>query len=459
MPVACSSILTTPVKELSIFNPLSIFSIVLMHRIVCLFTAFIIMANALAQGRTDGLLSEILQANNHPHLQKVLQKPSKHRLQIIYTQINRNAKNKPSFKNYYFNYDPELYFNPASMVKMPLAFLALEKLNELKRGDLTKYTTIQFDSSQAWQHPLHVDTTKIDGKPTIAHLIKRAFLISENDPYNRLYQFVGQGETNRRLHQKGYKDVRITRQFLGLTPEQNRHTNAVRFVNNEGTTIYQQAPSYNTDSFDFSRIIRLGKAYQNREGKIVNEPFDFTVHNNLSLESMQQMLQSVLFPESVKKKQRFNLTADDYEFLKRYLSQYPSETPDPKYDEKTFYDSYVKFFFRDSTRKMPPHVRVFNKVGWSYGFLTDVSYVVDFTNNTEFMLAATLYVNEDEILNDGKYEYNTVGHPFLYQLGQTIYQYELSRKRKFSPDLSAFKVSYEKRDPNDQRAALKEVDN
>lgn len=421
------------------------------------FFVFIIMGNAVAQGKTDQLLAEILRANNHPHLQKVLQDPGKHRLQIIYTQINRNKANKPSFKNFYFNYDPALYFNPASMVKMPLAFLALEKLNSLK--GVGKYTTVQFDSSQSWQHPLTVDTTKRDGKPTVAHLIKRAFLISENDPYNRLYQFVGQGEANRKLHKKGYPDVRITRQFLGLTPEQNRHTNAVRFVDASGNLLYHQPPAYNRDSFDFSRTIKLGKAHMNREGKIVDQPFDFTAHNNLSLESMQQMLQSVLFPESVRKKQRFNLTEDDYRFLYQYLSQYPSETPDPKYDEKTFYDSYVKFFFRDSTRQIPPGVRVFNKVGWSYGFLTDVSYIVDFQNGVEFMLAATLYVNEDDILNDGKYEYEKAGHPFLYQLGQSIYQYELQRVRKNKPDLSAFQMTYERRDPADSRPALKDVDN
>jgi hypothetical protein len=75
------------------------------------------------------------------------------------------------------------------------------------------------------------------------------------------------------------------------------------------------------------------------------------------------------------------------------------------------------------------------------------------------MLSATLYVNEDEILNDGKYEYNSTGHPFLYQLGQTIYNYELQRKRKYKPDLTGFKIKYESRDVNDKRPSLKDVDN
>ncbi|MEP7317420.1 MAG: hypothetical protein ABI921_01725, partial [Panacibacter sp.] len=158
-------------------------------------------------------------------------------------------------------------------------------------------------------------------------------------------------------------------------------------------------------------------------------------------------------------KQRFNLTQDDYNFLYQYLSQYPSETNYPKYDSASYYDSYVKFYFRDSTHQMPPYVRVFNKVGWAYGFLIDVSYVADFKNNVEFMLTSTLYVNSDGILNDDRYDYETIGWPFLYQLGQTVYRYELKRSRNYKPDLSKFKMHYEQRNPQDRRPAITNVDN
>ena len=55
------------------------------------------------------------------------------------------------------------------------------------------------------------------GLPSIAHYIKKAFLVSDNDAYNRMYQFVGQQAINDSLHSKGYSSARITRQFLGLT--------------------------------------------------------------------------------------------------------------------------------------------------------------------------------------------------------------------------------------------------
>jgi ATP-dependent exoDNAse (exonuclease V) beta subunit len=245
---------------------------------------------------------------------------------------------------------------------------------------------------------------------------------------------------------------------MGFTSEQNRHTNQVRFIRNDGSILYTQPAAYNTDSISFPKQIKVGKAHYSR-GKLINEPIDFTEANNIPLEDLQQMLQSVMFPASVPERQRFNLTEDDYKFLYQYLSQYSSETNYPKYDENKFYDSYVKFFFRDSTQPMPNYLRVFNKVGWAYGFLSDVSYVADFKNKIEFMLTATVYVNSDEILNDNKYDYDAIGYPFLYELGQTIYKYELKRNRRYKPDLSRFVMKYEKRDPNDRRPYIVEVDN
>ena len=56
------------------------------------------------------------------------------------------------------------------------------------------------------------------------------------------------------------------------------------------------------------------------------------------------------------------------------------------------------------------------------------------------MLTATVYTNEDGILNDDKYEFETVGLPFLYQLGQDIYQYDLHRKRKYQTGFKRFQV-------------------
>ncbi len=431
-----------------------------MNKLILLILVFLMNYHQTsAQSRTDQLLKEILESSKDALFNQVVKDAKTYRLQIIYTRIDRNKKNEPAFTNYYFNYDPQLYFNPASTVKLPLAALALEKLNAPDKDGVNKFTTIQYDSGYEKQTTLFKDETAPKAIPTIAHLIKRAFLISENDPYNRLYQFVGQQEIHRSLHDKGYTGIRIPRQFMGFTFDQNRRSNPLRFLDENGKLIYAQPSLYNPDELVFNDTIKLGNGYMDRNGSIINEPFDFTMHNNISLYDLQQVLQSLVIPSSVPKDQRFGIKEEDRRFLLQYLSQYPYETPYPKYDHEKFYDSYAKFFFRDSTRAMPEGLRVFNKAGWAYGFLTDVAYVADFENNIEYMLAATVYVNKDGILNDGKYEYDEIGYPFLYLLGQLIFRHELERKRKQKPDLSDVKLNYEKRDPADKRPVISEVDN
>lgn len=412
-----------------------------------------------SQAKTDSFLTNLFLNNANPVFQEVIQHPDRYRLQIIYTQIDRDQYNVPSFKTYYFHVDSTTYFNPASTVKLPLALLALEKLNNLNQPQVTKFTAMQFDSAYSGQTREWTDSTAESGYPSIAHFIKKAFLVSDNDAYSRMYEFVGQETINRSLHAKGYPDTRITHRFVRLTPEENRHTNPVRFIKPDGTLLYKQPAAYNKDPFDFSHSVKIGKAYYDARDSLVHEPFDFTGRNNLSLETLQQILQSVLFPNSVPAKQRFNLRKDDYAFLYQYLSQFPGETNYPKYDTTQYYDSYVKSFFEDSLHHhLPEGIRVFNKLGWAYGFLTDASYVADYKNKIEYLLSATVYVNSDGILNDNKYDFDTVGRPFMYQLGQMIYQYDLKRTRPYAPDLRSFQIPYEKRH-NDRRPVIKDVAN
>ncbi len=432
--------------------------LVTMKKIIFLSLFPLVALKAISQPRTDKWLEDLLAQSKDSLMRQVLEHPETYRYQVIYTQIKRDKKNNPSFTNYYYHYDSLQYFNPASTVKLPLAFLSLEKLNKLKSKGVDMNTIMQYDSSYSRQVPLYKDSTAENGKPSIAQFIRKAFLISDNDAYTRMYEFVGQETINRRLHSMGYPDLRITRRFMRMSPEENRHTNQVNFLSPDGSVIYTQPRAYNRDSFDFSHINKMGIAYYNADDSLVHQPIDFTMANNMTVYHLQQLLQSALFPASVPARQRFDHTRQDQAFLYRFLSQYPSETQFPKYDTSVYYDSYVKFFFRDSTRLMPPGIRVFNKVGWAYGCLTDVSYVADFKNKIEFMLTATIYVNSDGILNDDKYDYDTIGWPFLYKLGQYIYHYELGRPRKYHPDLSRFKMNYSKR-IEDGRPAVKNADN
>ncbi|WP_207511442.1 serine hydrolase [Longitalea luteola] len=397
---------------------------------------------ALAQSKTDKWLEQLIRQHASPFLKDILNQPDTFHYQLIYTKIDRDKKNRPHFTNYYFRVNRHEYFNPASMVKLPTALLALEKINTLGIPGLNKYTAMFTDSAYRRQTKVRYDSTAQNYLPSVAHYVKKIFLVSDNDAYNRLYEFVGQQRLNERLWEMGYRDTRITRRFVAMNEDENRHTNPIRFMQGD-SLVYAQLPAFSPVPFNFKKKIMIGRAHYNRQDSLINAPFDFTTHNNFPLEDMQQVLLAALFPDAVPEAKRFRLQPDDYKFLHRYMSQLPSESDYPRYDTTEFFDSYTKFFmFKAWRSKIPPYIRVFNKTGWSYGFLTDVAYIVDFRNKVEFMLSGNIYVNSDGVLNDDKYEYEETGYPFFKEVGNIIYQYELGRKRKQAPDLSAFQFDY-----------------
>jgi hypothetical protein len=410
---------------------------------------FLLLVNQMvtsAQTKTDKLLEQLLQ--KHPEkFGKLLEHPEKYEIQILYTQIDRVKQNKPSFTTYRYQVNPQQYFNPASTVKLPGVLMALEKLNKLQIRGLTRETTMLTDSAWQGQTSVHQDPTAASGFPSIAHYIKKILVTSDNDAYNRLYEFVGQEPLNEGLKVKGYSSLRLPIRLATFLPfELDQYTNPMRFLQ-DGKVIYQQGLVKSTKNYKNPTPILKGIGNYTNDDKLVMEPRDFAYSNTFALEDQQLMLRAVLFPESVPAKNRFQLTPEDYRFLYQYLSQLPRETAYPAYDEKEYPDSFVKYLlYGGPTRKerVPANIRIFNKIGQSFGYLTDNAYVVDFDNKVEFLLSATVHVNEDQIYNDGKYEYDSIGFPFLRDLGQVVYDLELKRKRKHVPDLSTFRCTYDK---------------
>lgn len=394
--------------------------------------------------KTDNdLLEELLSAEpeNFSHL---LRNKDAFEIQIIYTKINRDEHNTPTFMQHTFNANPERYFYPASTVKLPLVLLALEKVNRLRIPGLNAATPMLHDSCYNGQISVSRDTTSPDGFPSIAHYSRKILVVSDNDAFNRLYEFMGQEATNAILREKGFNSIRIIHRLeRPLSRDENRHTEAVRFIS--GEKVVWQQPMLVAPPFDISEKVFRGKGFV-RNDSVIRTPFDFTYKNFYSLFDQQEMLKTVLFPEAVPEEARFDLTTDQRRFVMQYMSQLPRETSYPPYYRDTsYYDAYCKFLlFGNSRERIPDNIRIFNKVGDAYGYLIDNAYVVDFSNNIEFILSAVINTNIDSIYNDGKYAYDSLGYPFMRALGQAVYHYELRRERKFTPDLSAFKMSYDR---------------
>jgi hypothetical protein len=389
----------------------------------------------------DIFLTNLLQ--QHPSFfDSLLKQNQRWQIRIIYTQIDRKADNSPVFTDHFFNIDPQQYFYPASTVKMPVAVLALQKLHELRIKGLDRNSTMITEAAYSGQSPVYNDPNSEDGRPTIANYIKKIFLVSDNGAFNRLYEFLGQEYINSHLHKMGYDSAQILHRLdIVLTEDQNRHTNPIKFYDSSSRLLHTQAAA-NSEMRYQPRQTFLGNGYMSG-GLLVNKPLDFSKKNRLLLTDLHSILKSIIFPSAVPAKKRFNLATADYDFLYRYMSMKPGESVYPHYDS-TYDDAYSKFLLYGGRGEMAPGVRIFNKEGDAYGFLTDVAYVVDFDKKIEFLLSASIYCNSDGILNDDKYDYENVGLPFLKNLGQVIYEYELQRPRKNIPDLVKFQINYDR---------------
>lgn len=382
-------------------------------------------------------LVEYLMKKKAPVFDSILAHRKELNVQIMYTEIQRGKKGKIKFTDHLFNVDDRQYYYPASTVKLPIAILALQKLHELNIPGLDKNTTMITGREGERQTEVCNDPSAPDGRPTIAHYIKKILLVSDNDAFNRLYEFLGQEYINNTLHKMGYTGVQIIHRLdISLPEEDNRHTNPVEFIDTSGKLIYYK-PAERSQLVYAERDTKLGNGFL-RNGQLIHEPFDFSKKNRFPLTALHGIVKSVIFPEAVPAAMRFDLTPDDYLFLQRYMSMMPQESVSPVYDTVSYWDTYVKFLYYGAEKNTAePALRIFNKVGDAYGFLIEGAYIVDYEKQKEFLLSAIIYCNSDGIFNDDQYDYDTLGLPFMKQLGRMILEYERTKvrgaKALFSP--------------------------
>ncbi|MEJ2257000.1 MAG: serine hydrolase [Woeseiaceae bacterium] len=397
--------------------------------------ARVLLAGMLVLGMTacskpytwDGSLEALLESQPE-HFRVVLEDPARYRVQILYTQIDRDADNRPSFRSFAYRLNPDEYFYPASTVKLPTAAVALEKLRALDVAGLDRDTEMLVGGEE-------------EGK-SVGRYVREVLLVSDNQAFNRLYDFVGQEPLNQRLHALGLDGTRIMHRLsIVLDVEENRRTGPVRFVD-DGAVLYEQEAAYSATDYTASEPILLGKA-EIIGGERHERPKDFSTKNAYPLQAQHDVIKALMFPDAVAKNMRFDLADDDYAFLYRNMSGYPGDSGIEEYaDRETYPEGYVKFLvYGGDAPDIPDNVRIFNKVGDAYGFLTDAAYIVDFDNGVEFILAATIFTNANETFNDDNYEYDEIALPFMRNLGKAIYEIELQRERPHAPDLGRFRVA------------------
>ena len=367
-------------------------------------------------------------------LARVLARPDFYRLQISYTRIRRDAAGRPHFRTTGYRLRPREYFYPASTVKLAAAALALQKVRALgsQYPGLSPDSPMLTDSAFAGQTRVRRDTSSASGRPTVGNYLRKALIVSDNDAFNRLYEFVDPEELNHELARLGLRRSRLLHRLsVGDQEPGSRHTNPVRFFADTAATQlrYQQPAGYYAGPWPRLGLHgeAIGQAYLDGSRQVAG-PLDFSRKNAFSLPDLQRLLRLVLFPEVFPVAQQLRLAPADYARLRAALLELPRESAHPRYDTGHYPDTYVKFLLGGGgIAPLPPGVQVFNKIGQAYGFLIDNAYVRDEAHGVEFLLGAVLYVNADGVLNDDKYEYDSIGFPFLRDLGRRVYEAELQR--------------------------------
>jgi hypothetical protein len=339
---------------------------------------------------------------------KILDDPEQYEAQILLTEISRDKRGRPTFISHGYGVDPQKYFYPASVVKMAIAALTLQKIHLLEGADRTCVLNVAKSKNGA------VGRSGL----TIETHIKRMMLVSDNISYNCLYDFLGQEFINETLHAMGYYDSQIIRRFDSPTSAASDRVNyAWELRDSYGALIYKQPSLTNENIYtlrerdDMSGLLR-GKAQITSKGRVA-APKEFYDYNYMSIEVMQQILKALIFPLSVEESARFDILEDDREFL---LSCMLGE------------DTGHKYFLYGGTGSAYSFVEIYNKTGTSYGNIIDNAYIRDNMNSIEFMLTAVIYVNPNGIINDGIYDYERTGLPFLKELALAVYNYYLDKK-------------------------------
>jgi hypothetical protein len=378
----------------------------------------------------------------YPVLQRLLNDQEKYKVQILYTEISEDKKGNVVFKDQSFGLNDEAYYYPASTVKLPVAVLALEWLNEQKIDGLNAESIMLTDSVRPSQISNYWDKTARNQRPSIAHHIKTILLVSDNEGYNKLYELLGQDYINEKLAAKGLKHTVINHRLSRpMSEEDNRFFNPIRFVKENDELIHALPERKAQKIYQNDGQPAIAKGYY-KSGVLVNEPMDFTFKNKFALSDFHGVLKRILYPTYFEESQRFGLSAQDRAFVLKYMSMLPTESQFPTYDPVEFYDSYSKFYkFGMEKGKIPSQYRIFNKTGTAYGHLLDGGLFVDFEKNVAFIVSAVIYVNENETLNDDTYEYDTIGFPFFKELGDYLYELEKRKKHK-RPNLSGLQFNY-----------------
>lgn len=342
---------------------------------------------------------------------------SRFRFQFVYTPVSNGEIDTM----YAFNTDA--YYYPASLVKFLAAAVLLEVLIE---KDIPLDATPVFDTVNACGSTRFVELSK--QKITFKQILTELMVVSDNHFYNLLYHFITPEVLNNKLKAKGARNTKIYRAFTGCSKLDQLHTYPFKVIDDKGEIIYKQAETW-LDTNTISQLYTetpermFGSKHENAEGDIVSGPYDLNFNIEIPLEDIHLLFTKFLYPFKLKGEQ-WNLPAEKMKFLKEIMILYTNEISSSYRSLKHLTPDVYKFA---SAIPGDMEVRTISKLGLSYGFASEIAYIEIPGTHEGMILSYSVYVNENDVVNDGEYEYEEVARPFAESLVTDLIEWQLSQ--------------------------------
>lgn len=333
-------------------------------------------------------------------LQRMLDQPETHRVQIILSTLPDRHDSAPAeTRTMAFRADAE-YFYPASTVKLISTACALRQLAAWRH---------KFGGPEPSAHtPVRIGEADIT---TVERETRRIFLVSDNPAHNLLHDLVGHRALHEMTWAAGLHSVRL-RHRLSVTEPPGRARNA-------------PAISFETDAKQIRIAARLsdlelppdtisglsvGSSYVDGAGVRHERPMSFAEKNRVSLRDLHTLTTMVFAPDAGIN--RFDLEPADQSMLATVAAL---DAPPPEAS------SFNKFLLPGLLRIRPrDEWRVLNKVGRAYGFSLDTGVIEHLPSGSRRVISATIYTNDSDELNTDRYDYTRDADPFLADLGEVI---------------------------------------
>lgn len=378
------------------------------------------------------MLESILQSMR-PTWSRLLDDAENMRLQIQLTPLVRHGITTASATES-FRADAE-YFYPASTVKLLAAICTIRSVRRMQqelpsRGfDLDTPLEYLPDNADAI---VNDDTDQDGGRLTLRHCIRRALIISENSPHNRLYEFLGHATMNRDLQALGFVDAVINHRLDDArTPEEQRTTPRIiaRLPDGSRHGFPRRVGAPLTYPAGIARTL-VGSGFL-RDGVLEERPMDFASpgaeKNRIRLADLHALVTTLAPGRAADSEvaRSLEITEADIAFLRHCMTMLPRESRNPIYDPAAYPDDYVKPTLA-GVRAIAPDAAIMNKLGWAYGFVTDASVIHTMSaprlaDRHAVALSYTMWACTRGVLNNDDYDYEQLAKPFAKDLGRAVW--------------------------------------